>query len=149
MSRTQTARSTSILASGMAMVRRVLRRHRDRDSLAAWSVLYLDQDARMQRMNVHVLSIHPFERRLLATCSKEGRPRVFRVSRIVEARDLETGTPVNVSQWVQSFYPVAPKLSHRHSVLPLERHVSPPTACQTHQAPSRTACLGHVGQRER
>jgi hypothetical protein len=76
---------------------------RGSNGLACWSVLYLDDNAVMQRSSIRVFAVWPVERRLTAWCSAQGREQVFRVSKIVEARDLSTGVPVDVDRWIGSF----------------------------------------------
>lgn len=71
--------------------------------LASWNVLYLDGDARMQRTAIRIHSVSPMERRLVVWMEGSERKRLFRVSKIVEARDMNTGMPVDVEKWVGSF----------------------------------------------
>jgi hypothetical protein len=97
----QTLVALGIMASAGSIVWQLLKPRGD-DSLARWSILYIDRDARMQRAAVRVLSVHPMER-CITTAGGHGRRRTFKVSKIVEARDLETGMPVNVPRWVEAF----------------------------------------------
>ncbi len=76
---------------------------REVTELACWSVLYLDDDARMQRAAIRIQAVSPVERRLMVWVAGSARKRLFRISRIVEARDMSTGMPVDVEKWVGSF----------------------------------------------
>ena len=76
---------------------------REVTELACWSVLYLDEDARMQRTAIRIHSVSPIERRLVVWMAGSDRKRLFRISKIVEARDMSTGMPVDVEKWVSSF----------------------------------------------
>lgn len=71
--------------------------------LACWSVVYLDDDALVQRSAIRVFAVWPLERRITAWCSARGGEQVFKVSKIVEARDLSTGMLVDVEGWIGSF----------------------------------------------
>lgn len=76
---------------------------REATELACWSVLYLDEEARMQRTAIRIQAVSPVERRLVVWMAGSDRKRLFRISKIVEARDMSTGMPVDVEKWVESF----------------------------------------------
>lgn len=78
--------AAGIFACGLGIAWAVFR-PREANGLACWAVLYIDDNAVMQRTHVRVLSVGPVERRLVGWCSAKGRERAFRVSKIVEARD--------------------------------------------------------------
>lgn len=94
--------AAGIFACGLGIAWAVFK-PREASGLACWSVLYLDDNAVMQRTQVRVLSVWPTERRLVGWCSANGRERAFKVSKIVEARDAASGTPIDVERWMAGF----------------------------------------------
>ena len=52
---------------------------------------------------IRIEAVSPIERRLVVWTEGSERKRLFRISKIVEARDMSTGMPVDVEKWVSRF----------------------------------------------
>jgi len=65
-----------------------------------WEIVYVEDSGEMLLSTVQVLGVDTRTRRLTAWCSRSGREREFRLSRIARAQDLQSGRSVNLSRWL-------------------------------------------------
>lgn len=65
-----------------------------------WKVLYIDENGVLQRSTVRVITLHPDMRRLTVWCDALGREHTVKISKIVEASDLQSGRKVNLHRWM-------------------------------------------------
>ncbi|MGH6647157.1 hypothetical protein [Aquabacterium sp.] len=65
-----------------------------------WKVMYIDDNGVLQRSTVRVIALHPDMRRLTVWCDALGRESTLKISKIVEASDLQSGRKVNLHRWM-------------------------------------------------
>lgn len=65
-----------------------------------WKVMYIDEDGVLRRSNVRVIALHPDLRRLTVWSDALGRECILKISKIVEANDLQSGRKVNLHRWM-------------------------------------------------
>jgi hypothetical protein len=62
--------------------------------------MYIDENGVLQRSTVRVIALHPDMRRLTVWCDALGRESTLKISKIVEASDLNSGRKVNLHRWL-------------------------------------------------
>lgn len=67
-----------------------------------WAVTYLEEDGTMVSTTVRLLTIEPQMRRIRAWCYASANERVLNTQKILQARDLNNGTEVDVLQFIQA-----------------------------------------------
>ncbi|CAH0349434.1 hypothetical protein [Aquabacterium sp. CECT 9606] len=67
-----------------------------------WKVMYIDDNGMLQRSTMRVITLHTDLRRLTVWCDALGRECVLKISKIVEASDLQSGRKVNLHRWMAS-----------------------------------------------
>jgi hypothetical protein len=72
-----------------------------------WELIYVDEDGVLLFTLIRVLHIDTDARRLTAWCSRSGRQRVFKFSKIVKATDVQTGARVHLSHGLADQAPAA------------------------------------------
>jgi hypothetical protein len=65
-----------------------------------WSVMYIDENGVLRRSTMRVISVHPDMRRLTVWSDALGRECALKISKIVEASDLQSGRKVNLPRWL-------------------------------------------------
>ncbi|MDI1270971.1 MAG: hypothetical protein PSV40_17955 [Polaromonas sp.] len=65
-----------------------------------WKVMFIDQNGVLQKSTVRVITLHSDLRRLTVWCDALGRECVLKISKIVEASDLQSGRKVNLHRWL-------------------------------------------------
>lgn len=63
-----------------------------------WDLIYVDDNGVLLFTLVRVLKIDPEARRLTAWCSRTGAQRVFKLSKIIKATDVNTGLRINMAR---------------------------------------------------
>jgi hypothetical protein len=74
-----------------------------------WSVMYIDENGVLRRSTVRVISVQPGTRFLKVWSDVLGREGLLKISKIVEASDLQSGRKVNLPRWLafQQRHPAA------------------------------------------
>ncbi|RZK99819.1 MAG: hypothetical protein EOP36_18020 [Rubrivivax sp.] len=67
-----------------------------------WKVMFIDDHGVLRRSTVRVIALHPDMRRLTVWCDALGRECTLKISKIVEANDLQSGRKVNLHRWMAS-----------------------------------------------
>jgi hypothetical protein len=65
-----------------------------------WKVMYIDEDGVLCRSTVRVIALNPDMRRLTVWSDALGRECTLKISKIVEASDLQSGRKVNLHRWM-------------------------------------------------
>jgi len=65
-----------------------------------WKVMYIDEDGVLRRSTVRVIALNPDLRRLTVWSDALGRECTLKISKIVEANDLQSGRKVNLHRWM-------------------------------------------------
>jgi hypothetical protein len=65
-----------------------------------WSIMFIDENGLLCRSNIRVIAVLPDMRRIKVWSDTLGRECVLKVSRIVEASDLQSGRRVNMTRWL-------------------------------------------------
>ena len=65
-----------------------------------WKVMYIDENGVLRRSTIRVITLHTDLRRLTVWCDALGRECVLKISKIVEASDLQSGRKVNLHRWM-------------------------------------------------
>ena len=64
--------------------------------------MYMEERGVLKKSTVRVITLHTDLRRLTVWCDALGRECVLKISRIVEASDLQSGRKVNLHRWIVS-----------------------------------------------
>lgn len=67
-----------------------------------WSVMHVDADGILQNTTVSVVAVHPGLRSVTVRREADEQEIILRVSKIVEAIDLQSGKRIDLSQWLAS-----------------------------------------------
>jgi len=65
-----------------------------------WSVMYIDENGVLRRSTMRVISVLPDQRSLKVWSDALGRECLLKISKIVEASDLQSGRKVNLPRWL-------------------------------------------------
>jgi hypothetical protein len=72
-----------------------------------WELVYVDDDGVLLFTMVRVLHLNPETRRMTGWCSRTCAERVFKLSKIVKATDVNSGSRINLSKLVAAAPAVA------------------------------------------
>ncbi len=65
-----------------------------------WDLMYLDENGALRRSTIRVIALHADSRRMTVWSDALGGECILKISKIVEASDLQTGRKVNLHRWI-------------------------------------------------
>lgn len=74
-----------------------------RNSSHYWSITYIDEDGVLMRMSVRVIDVLFDRRRLKVWCYARGGERNLKLSKIIDACDLNNGSKIDLQRWLESY----------------------------------------------